>query len=137
MRDESNERYFMSLFSAFETRHEDHINAYGSDNQLRLTGKFETQSIYKFSWGVSDRGASIRVPQDTANEWKGYIEDRRPGSNADPYKIIQEIVKSLNLTEQIYHTKHMMTSFVDMDGLSGKYGTMSNDDLLNEYREEE
>jgi hypothetical protein len=137
MRNESNERYFMSLFSAFETRHEDHINAYGSDNQLRLTGKFETQSIDKFSWGVSDRGASIRVPQDTANEWKGYVEDRRPGSNADPYKIIQEIVKSLKLTEQIYHTKHMMTSFVDMDGLTAKYGTISNDDLLNEYRNDD
>jgi glutamine synthetase len=137
MRDESNERYFMSLFSAFETRHDEHINAYGSDNQLRLTGKFETQSIDKFSWGVSDRGASIRVPQDTANEWKGYVEDRRPGSNADPYKIIQEIVKSLKLTEQIYHTKHMMTSFVDMDGLTAKYGTISNDDLLNEYRNDD
>jgi glutamine synthetase len=137
MRNESNEKYFMSLFGAFETRHEDHINAYGSDNQLRLTGKFETQSIDKFSWGVSDRGASIRVPQDTAKEWKGYVEDRRPGSNADPYKIIQEIVKSLNLTEQIYHTKHMMTSFVDMDGLTVKYGTISNDDLLNEYRNDD
>jgi glutamine synthetase len=137
MRDNGGHEYFTSLFNALETRHEDHIKVYGSENQLRLTGKFETQSIDKFSWGVSDRGASIRVPQDTANEWKGYVEDRRPGSNADPYKIIQEIVKSLNLTEQIYHTKHMMTSFVDMDGLSGKYGTMSNDELLKEYREEE
>jgi len=91
----------------------------------------------KFSWGVSDRGASIRVPQDTAKEWKGYIEDRRPGSNADPYKIIREIVKSLDVTKQIYETKIMMTKFVDMDGLSGKYNTISRDELLNVYREEE
>ena len=89
MRLDGNEEYFMALFNAFETRHEDHIKAYGSNNNLRLTGEYETQAIDKFSWGVSDRGASIRVPQDTAKEWKGYVEDRRPGSNADPYKIIR------------------------------------------------
>jgi glutamine synthetase len=50
---------------------------------------------------VSDRGASIRVPKDTAENWKGYVEDRRPGSNADPYKIIREIVKSLDTTEEL------------------------------------
>ena len=137
MRIDGNEEYFMSLFNAFESRHEDHIRAYGSNNNLRLTGEYETQSIDKFSWGISDRGASIRVPQDTAKEWKGYVEDRRPGSNADPYKIIREIVKSLVVTQQIYDTKYMMTSFVDMDGLTVKYGTMSNDELLKEYREEE
>jgi glutamine synthetase len=137
MRHDGNEEYFMALFNAFESRHDEHIKAYGSNNNLRLTGEYETQSINKFSWGVSDRGASIRVPQDTAKEWKGYVEDRRPGSNADPYKIILEIVKSLNTTQQIYEMKHMMTSFVDMDGLSGKYGTMTNDELLSEYREEE
>ena len=137
MRLDGNEEYFMALFNAFESRHEDHIKVYGSNNNLRLTGEYETQAIDKFSWGVSDRGASIRVPKDTAKEWKGYIEDRRPGSNADPYKIIREIVKSLEFTEQIYNTKHMMTSFVDIDGLNGKYGTMSNDELLKEYREEE
>jgi glutamine synthetase len=137
MRNESNEKYFMSLFGAFETRHNDHIKAYGSDNELRLTGNFETQSIDKFSWGVSDRGASIRVPQDTAKEWRGYVEDRRPGSNADPYKIIQEIVTSLSLAEQIYEMKSIMNNNVDMNGLSEKYGTMSNDELLSEYQNDD
>jgi glutamine synthetase len=136
MRLDGNKDYFMALFNAFETRHEDHIKAYGSNNNLRLTGEYETQAIDKFSWGVSDRGASIRVPQDTAKEWKGYVEDRRPGSNADPYKIIREIVKSLDVTQKIYETKHMMTSYVDMDGLTVKYGTISNEELLKEYREE-
>jgi len=56
---------------------------------------------------------------------------------ADPYKIIREIVKSLDVTKQIYETKIMMTKFVDMDGLSGKYNTISRDELLNVYREEE
>lgn len=136
MRNDGNEKYFMSLFNAFEVRHESHIKAYGSDNNLRLTGKFETQSIDKFSWGVSDRGASIRVPRDTAKNWKGYVEDRRPGSNADPYKIIKEIDISLNTTDQIYNVKIMISKDVDMEGLNGKYGTISNDELLKEYREE-
>jgi glutamine synthetase len=137
MRDKGGYEYFTALFNAFGSRHEDHINAYGSENHLRLTGNFETQSIDKFSWGVSDRGASIRVPQDTAKDWKGYIEDRRPGSNADPYKIIKEIVTTLITAEQLYEMKGIMNTYVDMDGLSGKYGTMSNDELLKEYREEE
>jgi len=136
MRNDGNEKYFMSLFNAFEVRHEAHIKAYGSDNDLRLTGKFETQSIDKFSWGVSDRGASIRIPRDTAKNWKGYVEDRRPGSNADPYKIIKEIDISLNTTDQIYDVKIMMSKDVDMEGLNEKYGTISNDELLKEYREE-
>ena len=102
-----------------------------------MTGEYETQAIDKFSWGVSDRGASIRVPQDTAKEWKGYVEDRRPGSNADPYKITCEIVKSLDVTKQIYEAKIMIGKFIDIDGLDGKYKTISRDELLSEYREEE
>ena len=137
MRHDGNEEYFMALFNAFESRHGEHIKAYGSANHLRLTGEYETQSIDKFSWGVSDRGASIRVPQDTAKKWKGYLEDRRPGSNADPYKIIREIVNSLDTTHQIYEMKNMMNTYVDAKTLEGKYGTMTNDELLNEYREEE
>ncbi len=60
-----------------------------------MTGKHETQSIDKFSWGVSDRGASLRVPIQTASDWKGYIEDRRPASNADPYRIVKVISEAL------------------------------------------
>ena len=133
MRFDGNENYFMALFNAFESRHQDHIKAYGSNNNLRLTGEYETQAIDKFSWGVSDRGASIRVPQDTAKEWKGYVEDRRPGSNADPYKIIREIVKSLDATQQIYEMKHMMNKNVDIKGLKEKYGAITNEELLSEY----
>jgi glutamine synthetase len=136
MRYDGGYEYFNALFNAFGSRHEDHINAYGSENHLRLTGNFETQSIDKFSWGVSDRGASIRVPQDTAKDWKGYIEDRRPGSNADPYKIIKEIVTTLVTAEQLHEMKGIMNTYVDMDGLVGKYGTMSNYELLKEYRED-
>jgi glutamine synthetase len=136
MRNKGGYEYFLSIFNSFGSRHQEHIKAYGSNNDLRLTGDFETQSIDTFSWGVSDRGASIRVPQDTAKEWKGYVEDRRPGSNANPYKIIKEIVTSLDTAEQIYEVKHMMTKNVKTEGLNQKFGTMSNEELLKEYREE-
>ena len=136
MRNKGGYEYFLSIFNSFGSRHQEHIKAYGSNNDLRLTGDFETQSIDTFSWGVSDRGASIRVPQDTAKEWKGYVEDRRPGSNANPYKIIKEIVTSLNSAEQIYDIKHMMTKNIKTEGLNQKFGTMSNEELLKEYREE-
>ncbi len=63
---------------------------------MRLTGLHETQSIDQFSYGVSDRGASIRIPVATVeNDWNGYLEDRRPASNADPYKILSHIVGTL------------------------------------------
>ena len=137
MRNEGGYDYFTAIFNSFGSRHEDHIKDYGSNNNLRLTGEYETQSIDKFSWGVSDRGASIRVPQDTAKEWRGYVEDRRPGSNADPYKIIYQVVQSLVTAKDLYEMKHMMTKFVNTDGLSDKYKTISNEELLSEYREEE
>ncbi|MEM6647391.1 MAG: glutamine synthetase beta-grasp domain-containing protein [Bacteroidota bacterium] len=72
------------------------IAAYGPDNHLRLTGLHETQAIDKFSYGVSDRGASIRIPIATVeNGWKGWLEDRRPNSAADPYKVAAVIIKTV------------------------------------------
>jgi glutamine synthetase len=62
-------------------KHSEHIAAYGEGNEQRLTGKHETASIDTFKWGVADRGASIRVGNQTANEGKGYLEDRRPAGN--------------------------------------------------------
>jgi glutamine synthetase len=74
----------------------EHIAVYGPDNHLRLTGKHETQSIDTFSYGVSDRGASIRIPVVTVEKgWKGYLEDRRPNSAADPYKVAAVIIKTV------------------------------------------
>lgn len=89
------EEYFDAIFETFESRHQLHIENYGSSNELRLTGKHETQSIDTFSWGVSDRGASIRVPLQTDKLKKGYLEDRRPASNGDPYKIVRVISEAL------------------------------------------
>ena len=75
--------------------HHQHIQAYGEDNDQRLTGQHETQHIDTFSWGVGDRGASIRIPSSMEeNGWKGYVEDRRPASNCDPYVVAAAIVSS-------------------------------------------
>ena len=136
MRDYGNEEYFRAIFTSFENRHQEHIKAYGSDNNLRLTGNFETQSIDKFSWGISDRGASIRVPKATAEKWRGYLEDRRPGSNADPYKIIKEITLSLDgikYWEQMYKSINVK---IDVNDIEGKYGTLTTDELLKEYSDD-
>ena len=81
---------------AFSPFVKEHIAVYGADDHLRLTGKHETQSIDKFSYGVSDRGASIRIPIATVeNGWKGWLEDRRPNSAADPYKVAARIITTV------------------------------------------
>jgi len=115
MRTEGGEEYFQSIFKTFDSRHQDHIHCYGSDNDQRLTGKHETQHISKFSWGISDRGSSIRVPLATSKEWKGYLEDRRPASNGDPYKITKVISDSLNTAKVLYKTLHNMYSEVTVE----------------------
>lgn len=114
MREEGGEDYFNAIFRSFESRHLDHIKCYGSSNDMRLTGLHETQSIDKFSWGVSDRGASIRVPLSTEKEWKGYVEDRRPASNADPYRITYIIAESIGYAEELNKTLHNMYSEVEV-----------------------
>lgn len=97
MRDEGGEKYMKEVCEAFGNYIQEHIDVYGADNDQRLTGKHETQSIDKFSYGVSDRGASIRIPVTTVEDgWVGRLEDRRPASNADPYKVAARIIKTVN-----------------------------------------
>ena len=71
-----------------------HIAVYGADNEQRLTGLHETCSINEFRYGVSDRGASIRIPMDVDKDGKGYLEDRRPASNVDPYKACAALIET-------------------------------------------
>jgi glutamine synthetase len=72
-----------------------HVKNYGADIESRLTGAHETQRWDQFSWGVSDRGASIRIPWNVALDKKGYLEDRRPNANADPYVICKLMIESI------------------------------------------
>lgn len=97
MREVGGKAYFEKLMATFDKYRDEHIAAYGPDNHLRLTGLHETQSIDKFSWGVADRGASVRVPHSfVKNNYKGYLEDRRPNSMADPYKIAARVLRTLS-----------------------------------------
>ena len=93
---------FEKICEAFEPRVKEHMAVYGAYNEQRLTGLHETQSMDKFSYGVSDRGASIRIPILAVQRgWKGWLEDRRPNSAADPYKVaavIVDTVKGANIS---------------------------------------
>ncbi len=96
MREQGGKDYFEKLMAAFDKFKNEHIAVYGPDNHLRLTGLHETQSIDKFNYGIANRGASIRIPHSFVNSgYKGYIEDRRPNSQADPYKIASRIVQTI------------------------------------------
>ncbi|MBK1792844.1 glutamine synthetase beta-grasp domain-containing protein [Persicirhabdus sediminis] len=96
LREVGGKEYFEKLMAAFEKYTEEHIAVYGPYNDQRLTGLHETQSIDMFSWGIADRGASIRVPHSfPKNDWKGYLEDRRPNSEGDPYKIASRVLQTI------------------------------------------
>jgi glutamine synthetase len=97
LREVGGKEYFEDLMQAFKNNVAEHIAVYGPDNHLRLTGLHETQAIDKFSYGLSDRGASIRMPVNfIKNEYKGYLEDRRPNSEGDPYQIVSRILHTIN-----------------------------------------
>jgi len=96
LRTAGSEETFKKVCEAFRPVVKEHIEVYGADNDQRLTGKHETASIHDFSYGVSDRGASIRIPVQVPKwGWKGYLEDRRPNSAADPYKVAARIIKTV------------------------------------------
>lgn len=71
----------------------------GKDNERRLIGRNETSSIHDFSAGVANRGASIRIPRGCADQRRGYLEDRRPASNCDPYAVVEALVRTCILDE--------------------------------------
>jgi len=76
-------------------RHSMHIQHYGHGIEDRLTGEHETCSYRNFEYGVSDRGASIRIPWQVAAGSEGYIEDRRPNSNCDPYIVSRLLIDTV------------------------------------------
>jgi glutamine synthetase len=73
----------------------EHVESYGADIEHRLTGMHETAPWNEFSYGVSDRGASVRIPWQVEQEQKGYIEDRRPNANMDPYLVTRLITETV------------------------------------------
>jgi len=80
-------------------RHAQHMLCYGADNEERMTGDCETSDITKFTIGERDRSCSVRIPAKVAKDKKGYIEDRRPGANIDPYLVCARILTSVCLDQ--------------------------------------
>jgi glutamine synthetase len=83
-----------ALITNMQTNHVNDIKFFGSENnKLRLGGKNETSSYDTFTYGIANRGSSIRIPRTFVKNLKGYIEDRRPGSDMDPYIVTQIITE--------------------------------------------
>lgn len=96
LRTSGDKKVVENICESFRSVCEEHIKVYGAYNEQRLTGEHETQNIDSFSYGVSDRSASIRIPIETVkNGWKGRLEDRRPASNANPYEVASIIIKTV------------------------------------------
>lgn len=98
MREEGGMKHIYDAIAELQKHHNYHIKNYdpneGKDNSRRLTGRHETSSIDSFSHGVANRGASVRIPRQCAEDGKGYLEDRRPSSNCDPYSVTEAIVRT-------------------------------------------
>jgi len=94
MREDGNEEEFQRIISNMEARHHESISEYGAENGLRLTGGFETASLDRFTYGVAARDTSVRIPNSVIEkEWRGYLEDRRPSSGCDPYRVALQLCK--------------------------------------------
>lgn len=98
----------IALQDAFTANPAEIQEVYGHDVESRLTGDHETCSYKEFRWGVSDRGASIRIPWQVNVDQVGYIEDRRPNANCDPYRVtsylmekVCPVIQSLNEPTQL------------------------------------
>jgi glutamine synthetase len=95
MRNENGMDHILNGIEKLAKKHEEHMSVYGTDNEKRMTGKHETADYNSFNYGVANRGASIRIPVDTATNKKGYFEDRRPASNMDPYLVTSKILETV------------------------------------------
>ena len=93
-RKENGYSYILECMDKLKNKHKEHLEVYGIDNHLRLTGVHETASIDTFSYSVGGRNTSIRIGLDTFSDKRGYFEDRRPASNMDPYLVCPLILKT-------------------------------------------
>lgn len=90
MRTEGGYEFILECIKRLEKNHMKHMKVYGNDeqtNRMRLSGKFETAPFEKFSWGIASRAASIRLQRHIKETGKGFMEDRRPGGDCDPYLV--------------------------------------------------
>jgi len=94
MREEGGMRHIEQACKKMSNNIQPHLDAYGDGIEFRLTGMHETCSYSEFKWGVADRTASIRIPRGVSNDGRGYLEDRRPNANCDPYQVCKVILES-------------------------------------------
>ena len=94
MRAEGGIKHIIAACELIGQNIEGHISVYGAGNEIRLTGHHETCSIREFKYGISDRTASIRIPLMVDKEGRGYLEDRRPAANADPYQVCNALLRT-------------------------------------------
>ena len=97
MREKDGLQVIKQACEKFTNNHQSHMKVYGRFNDERLTGLHETSSMNDFSWGVSDRGCSIRIPLNVNKDNCGYLEDRRPSANLDPYLVTGKIMETVIL----------------------------------------
>lgn len=106
IRKEGGADHIKKAIKALEKNHDLHMQHYGQDNQLRMTGKCETASYSKFSCGRANRGSSVRIPNEVSKNKCGYFEDRRPASNCDPYLVTGLITATvLGLEDELQQLK--------------------------------
>ena len=94
MREPNGLKINIQAIEKLEKKHNEHMELYGTGNEDRMTGEHETASFDKFTYGIANRGCSIRIGNDTYKNEKGYFEDRRPSSNCDPYCVTGMIFKT-------------------------------------------
>jgi len=119
--------YIVEAMEKLRVRHDEHIKAYGPGIELRLSGKEEYSDYRKFTWGVGDRQASIRISflADKSREGKGYFEDRRPSANSDPYRIGLAYIQTL-----FPRTTQQTRSTIDTTSTSESTNNLYNKDNL-------
>ncbi|XP_072029396.1 glutamine synthetase-like isoform X2 [Amphiura filiformis] len=103
MREQGGLKHIEEAIGKLRTRHKEHIKVYdpqdGKDNLKRLMGDRETSLYDEFSSGVADRYASVRIPRQVFKDGRGYLEDRRPSSNCDPYRVTEAVARTTILDD--------------------------------------
>ena len=95
MREENGYDHIVEACKKLSLVHKEHLECYGNHNDERLVGQYEASNIDVFTYGVAERGCSVRIPLNVVQQKKGYMEDRRPGSNMDPYLVIEKILNTV------------------------------------------
>jgi glutamine synthetase len=93
MRESGGMSKIQSTIEKMASRVSECLAVYGAGYEMRLTGHHETCRYDEFKCGVSDRTASVRIPANVAEAGCGYLEDRRPNANADPYEVASVILE--------------------------------------------